>query len=123
MKYNLILTSKQSYLIQSELYDLCNWFVDKKYPKEKLDSMDEYDQLRISIYQKESKYKSGYYIYTGLTERELTFISGEIDYHIICGHEVDKYKKITARRIIDKVHDTLNIELQRDLKLKELLGI
>jgi len=120
--HNLILTSKQSYLISSELYDLCNWFVHKKYTKEKLESMDEYDQLRISIYQKESKYKKGYYIYKGLTERELKFISGEMNYHFIYGFEVDRYKKIVAKRIVGKVQDVINVELQRDLKLK-LLGI
>ena len=122
MKYNLILSSKQAYLIHSELYDLCNWFVHEKYTKEKLESMDEYDQFRISIYQKQSKYKKGYYIYTGLTERELKFISGEMSHHVIYGFEVDKYKKMVAKRIVGKVQDIFNIELQRDLKLKELLG-
>lgn len=119
MKYNLILTEKQTGMIGTYLYDMCNYVLRSGYTEKELKSMDENDRLRILISQKEEKYKKGYYIFKNLTEKEIKFIGGELDYYMSYG-EKELWERAMAKRIINKVGEALDVQFQRDLKLKEL---
>jgi len=120
--YNLKLTHKQTYLVDCHIFDHCNYFTNGDYSDEKLATFDEYDQLRIRIYRKHERLDKKYYLFSNLTEEEIKFISGEIDYWTFGGFERDLSEYANAKRIIKKIEDVFDVQKQRDLKLKQLLG-
>ena len=118
--YNLKLTNKQTYLVDMYIFGLCNHMIHEKYSDKQLNTFDISDRLRISLYQKHKRIDKSYYMFSGLTDQELKYMSGEVGHFIFDGFDRDRSEKIIAKNLIKKVDDMLNVQLQRDLKLKEL---
>lgn len=123
--YRLKLTSKQMWVIQSHIYDLCNFRLGNDYNESDFKDMDSHDIFRIKIYQKETKVGKSYVF--NLTEKELKFIASEVDYFVFgrfSEDDKDKYyyqERGYSRRIINNINKLLDVTLQRDKLLNEIL--
>lgn len=127
MKYNITVTSKQSALIQSHIYDLCNIGLSFYRCFEEIDtrSIDEYDVIRARLYFKETvvkKRKSNSIRFIDLTKDELQFISHELQHFVLSNYieDSDRYDQISAKALINKINKTLSQSYQREIKLKQL---
>lgn len=128
--YNLKVTNRQSSLIQYHIIELCNYMLngtlqDVKVWSNNFANWEEYDIHRACIYFKQSKLNKSYYIYKGLTKQEIKFISSELNHWCINRYvDADKiYEKPMAKRIIDNINKSLDIQLQRDIKINQILDI
>jgi len=128
MKYNLKITSKQSWIIQCHILDLCNFmlsydksFEDIKKRTNNFKSWDEYDVLRAGIYFKEKRISRSYIQYVGLTKEELDFIGHEIDYWVFSGFDREPKERQMAKRILDNIKNINDTQYQRNLILEDIL--
>jgi len=124
--YRLRLTSNQMWVIQSHIYDLCNYSFRNDYKPSDFNSMDSHDVYRIKIYNKETKVGKSYIF--NLTEKELKFIAEEVRYFVfeLNSRSEDKdslyYKERQyAQRIINNINKLLDVTTQRDKLLNKLL--
>lgn len=123
MNYNLELTIRQSSLIQSYIYDLCNWMLTKsKFSYYDTSLWEEYDILRASIYYKERRLNKTRWIIEGLTKEELIFIKHEISHWVVNSHAEadDRGEKIIGKNLISKINKILDNSYQRNRKLVQL---
>lgn len=116
--YNLRLTPNQAYLIDSNIFDLCNFSLKHKYTQSELSRMDISDANRISLYSKYSK-EDRYYILRGLTLAEIQYVKQELEYHCIYINRNGREKYI-ALNVLGNIKDLLDIKLQKDRKFKKL---
>ena len=118
--YNLKLTSKQTDLCQFYIFDLCNKWLHKEYTKDELSEFEEYDIFRYNIYKKYKRLNKTTWCLSNLTLDEVKFIRHEINYWMGGGFERDRYELISARTLIKKLDNLLDVQYQRDYKLKQL---
>lgn len=124
--YNLKVTSKQMWLIQTHIYDMCNFRFGKEYTDDDFKKMDTHDVFRIKIEQKEKRV--GKSCIFELTEKEAKFISSEIDYFVfdLASSREDKDRfyyseRQMAKRIIKNINNLLDTQYQRNLTLDKIL--
>ena len=126
--YNLKLTCKQVGLVQSNIYDLCNYVYKNKisdYTTSDFAKYSEYDNFRIKIYFKEQKLNKNYFMFVGLTEEEMKFMKSEIDYWTFSNGDLserDPKEASMARRIRNNIDKTMSVEYQRNQKLNDILN-
>lgn len=126
--FNLILTSKQSGLIQCHIYDYCNWMLTKsKFSEYDTSTWDEYDIIRASIYYKERRLSKNRSIIKGLSEKELKFISSEIQHWVVYKttdpwgeDDNDRQDKRIAKNLVNKINQIFDKSIQRNLKLSQI---
>ena len=124
--YRLKLTSNHMWIIQSHIYDLCNYRLGVVYTDKDFKSMDSHDVFRIKIHDKETKIGKSYVF--NLTERELKFVAEEVRYFVfeLNSRSEDKdslyYKERQyTQRIINNINKLLDVTTQRDKLLEKLL--
>ena len=109
------------YLVEKHIFDYCNHRLGVVYPIAQLHTFDSMDLKRLSIYNK-YKRSGNYYIFQDLSKSELDFIGGEVSYWTFDGFERESSEKSMARRIIKKVNEASDNQIQRDLKLSKILN-